>query len=131
MAFSAPSFGSAMDAQNKRLQIVRQVIRSNTLGLLAYDKHHNLAYFFKGRIRFPGNPHMLRTRLRLCARQDERARIEHVRQRAWIILRVGRNLSKSDVAGCPDEFLELPVRDGCTVHPEIVHRDPVERASSG
>ena len=60
-------------------------------------------------------------------REDERAGIEHMRQRARIILRVGRNLGKGDVAGCFDEFAELPVRHRRAVHPERVHRDAMNR----
>jgi len=50
-----------------------------------------------------------------------------MRQRARIILRVRGNLGKGDVACCLDEFLELPIRNRCAVHPELVYRDAVDR----
>lgn len=39
-------------------------------------------------------------------REHERTGIEHVRQRARVVLGVRRKLGKSGVAGCLDEFLE-------------------------
>jgi len=48
-------------------------------------------------------------------------------KRARIVLRVRRQLGKGDVAGCLEEFLELPVRNRRAVHPERVHRDAVDR----
>ena len=60
-------------------------------------------------------------------REDERARIEHVRQRARVVLRVGRNFRERNVAGCLDEFLELPVRDWRAVHPELVDGYAMDR----
>ena len=53
-------------------------------------------------------------------REDQRAGIEHVRQRAGIVLRVGRDFRERHVAGRPDEFLELPVGDRRAVDPESV-----------
>ena len=64
-------------------------------------------------------------------REDKRPGIEHVRQRARIVLRVRRNLGKGDVAGCFDELLELAIRDRRAVHPEVVHRDAVNRCLLG
>ena len=61
-------------------------------------------------------------------RKNERTGIEHMRQRARIILRVGRNFGKGDVVGCLDEFVELPVRHRRAVDPELVHSDAVELA---
>jgi len=50
-----------------------------------------------------------------------------MRQRARVVLRVRGNLGKGDVAGCLDEFLELPVRNRRTVDPERVHGDAMDR----
>ncbi len=44
---------------------------------------------------------------RCWRREHQRARIKHVRQRAGIILRIGRDLREGDVTGRLDEFLEL------------------------
>ena len=63
----------------------------------------------------------------LGRREHQRARIEHVRQHARIVLRIGRDLGESDVAGRPHEFAELPVRDRLSVHPEAVHGDAMGR----
>ena len=40
-------------------------------------------------------------------------------------------MRKSDVAGGPDEFLELPVGDGKAVDAERIHRDAVDRRLLG
>ena len=55
--------------------------------------------------------------------EDERARIQHVGQRAGVVLGVGCLLCERDVAGLVDELSELAVRDRCAVHPEAVDRD--------
>jgi hypothetical protein len=60
-------------------------------------------------------------------REHQRAGIEHVRQRAGIILRIGRNLGERLVAGGFDEFLELPVGHRRTVDPEAVDGDAMRR----
>jgi hypothetical protein len=63
----------------------------------------------------------------LGRRKDQRAGLEHVRQSAWIILRVRCDLGNGDVAGRIDEFAELAIGDRCAVHPELVHGDAVDR----
>ena len=50
-----------------------------------------------------------------------------MRQRARIILRIGRNFGEGDVAGRLDEFLELPVRHRRAVDPELVDADAMDR----
>src|SRR6266550_673034 len=64
----------------------------------------------------------------LLRREHQRALVDHMRQRAWVILRIGRNLGKGFVTGRPDERLELPVRDRRAVDPEAVHRYLVDRS---
>ena len=64
-------------------------------------------------------------------REHQRAGIEHVRQRAGIILRIGRNFRKGDVAGRLDEFLELPVCHRRAVDPEAVDGDAMGRRLFG
>jgi hypothetical protein len=64
---------------------------------------------------------------RLGRREDQRARLEHVRQRAGIVPGVGRNFGKGDVARRVDEFAELAIGDRRTVHPEAAHAHPVDR----
>src|SRR5579864_1606738 len=51
-------------------------------------------------------------------REHKRARIEHMRQRTRIILRVWRNFRESDVAGFLNELAKLSVGDGRPVHPK-------------
>ena len=60
-------------------------------------------------------------------REDQRTRFEHMRKCAGIILRVGFDLRKSDIAGRVDEFAEVSVRHRCPVYPEGVNRNPVDR----
>ena len=60
-------------------------------------------------------------------REHQRAGIEHVRQRAGIILRVGRDLGEGHVAGRLDELLELPVGHRRAVDPEAVDRHAMDR----
>jgi hypothetical protein len=55
--------------------------------------------------------------------EDERSGIEHVRQRAWIILRVGRDFSEGDVAGRLDKLSELAVCHRCSVDPKTIDRN--------
>src|SRR5262245_40241205 len=57
--------------------------------------------------------------------EHQRAGIDHVRQRAGILLRVGRNLRRGYVAGGLHEFLELPVRHRRAVDPETIDRHTV------
>ena len=64
-------------------------------------------------------------------REYERARTDHVRQRAGIIFRVRGNLGKGDVAVCLDEFLELPIRHRRRVHQERVDGHAVDRRFLG
>ena len=63
----------------------------------------------------------------LRRREHQRAGIEHVRQRAGIVLRIGCDLGEGDVAGRVDEFLELPVGHRRAVDPEAVDRDAMNR----
>ena len=63
----------------------------------------------------------------LRRREHQRAGLQHVRQRAGIVLRVGRDLGEGDVAGRLDEFAELPVRHRRAVDPEPVDRDAMDR----
>ena len=64
---------------------------------------------------------------RVRRREHQRAGIEHVRQRAGIILRIGRDLREGLVAGRLDELLELPVRHRRAVDPEAVDRHAMAR----
>ena len=59
--------------------------------------------------------------------EHQRAGINHVRQCARIILGVGWDLGKGDMAGRPDEFLELTVGDWMPVDPERLDADLVGR----
>ena len=59
--------------------------------------------------------------------EHERARIDHVRQRAGIILRIGHDLGQGRVTGRLDEGLELPVRHRRAVDPEAVDRHAMDR----
>ena len=63
----------------------------------------------------------------LLRREHQRAGVEHVRQRARIILRVRRDLGRRDVARCPDKRLELAVRHRRAVEPEGVDRHTMDR----
>ena len=55
------------------------------------------------------------------------AGFEHIRQRAGIIVRIGRNLGKGNVAGIVDEFPKLPIGDWSAVDPESVERNAMCR----
>ena len=52
--------------------------------------------------------------------KHQRAGIDHVRERARVIHRVGRNLRRGDVTGGLYERLELPVRHRRAVDPKSV-----------
>src|SRR6266850_237446 len=58
--------------------------------------------------------------------EDKRAGPEHVRQSAWIVLRVGCNFGKSDVTSRVDEFGELAIGDRRAIHPELAHGNAVD-----
>ena len=60
-------------------------------------------------------------------REHQRAGVEHVRQCAGIIFRLGRDLRRRDVAGRAHERLELPVGDRRAIDPECIHRDAMNR----
>ena len=60
--------------------------------------------------------------------ERQRARIDHVRKDARIVLRIGRHLGEGDVTGRFDELLELPVGHRRAVHPEIVDRHAMNRS---
>ena len=64
-------------------------------------------------------------------RKRQRARVDHVREHAGIILRIRRNLGNSDMPRGPYEFPELPVCHGMTVHPEAVHGNAMCRGFFG
>ena len=49
-----------------------------------------------------------------------------MRQRAGVVLRVGRNLRERDVACRLDKFAKLQVGDRSGVHPEAVDRHPMD-----
>ena len=53
-------------------------------------------------------------------RKHQRTGIDHMRQRAGIVLRIGRDFGESDVAGRPHEILELPVRHRRAVDCEFI-----------
>jgi hypothetical protein len=59
--------------------------------------------------------------------KHQRTRLQHVRQRARIILRLRCDLGKSDVTGRLDEFAKSPVRHWSGIHPEPVDRDTMDR----
>ena len=59
--------------------------------------------------------------------EHQRARVEHLRQRAGIVLRIGRNFGVGLVTGRDHEPLELAVGHRRAVDPEAVHRHPVDR----
>ena len=59
--------------------------------------------------------------------EHQRAGIEHVRQRAGIVFRIGWDLRGGDVTGGADERLELPVCDRRAVNPKAIDGDAVNR----
>jgi DNA-binding phage protein len=60
-------------------------------------------------------------------REDQRTSLEHVRQRAGIIVRIGLDFSEGNVAGGVDELGEFSIGHRRAVDPEIVDRDAVDR----
>ena len=60
-------------------------------------------------------------------REDERSRLQHVRQRARIVLRIRRDLGERDMVRGVDELAELAVRDRCAIDPEGADADAVYR----
>jgi hypothetical protein len=54
-----------------------------------------------------------------------------VRQRAGIILRIGRDFGEGDIAGRLDEFAKPLVRHRRTIHPEAVNGDAMDRRFLG
>jgi hypothetical protein len=63
--------------------------------------------------------------------EDEGAGFEHMRQRAGVVLCIGRNLRERDVARRLDELAELAVGDGSGVHPEPIDSHPMDRCFLG
>src|SRR5262245_60374312 len=59
--------------------------------------------------------------------ENQRAREQHMRQCAWVILRVGWNFRKRHMPGRVDEFLELPVCDWLSIDPEAADGDAMNR----
>ena len=64
-------------------------------------------------------------------REHQRCRVEHLRQRAGIVLRIGRNFGDGLVSGGVDERLELLVGDRRRVDPEAVDGDAMGRRFFG
>jgi hypothetical protein len=60
-------------------------------------------------------------------RENQRAGIEHMRQRAGILFWIGRNFRKCFMPGGADEFLELPIGHRRAIDPEAVDRDAMDR----
>ena len=60
--------------------------------------------------------------------EDERARIEHLRQRAWILRGIGHLFRDGDVSGHLNEPREPRIRDRIAVDPESVDRHEMGRA---
>jgi hypothetical protein len=60
-------------------------------------------------------------------REDERAGIEHMRQRTGIAFRIGRNFGKGLVARGADELLELSVCHRRAVDPETTDGGAMDR----
>ena len=54
--------------------------------------------------------------------ENQRARLEHVRQSARIIIRIWHDLGEGDIAGRIDEFAELAVCNWNAIDPERVDR---------
>ena len=63
--------------------------------------------------------------------EHQRTGIKHVRQRARIIIGIGRNLRERDVPGRLHEILELPVGDRGAVNQERIHCDSMDRRLLG
>jgi hypothetical protein len=60
-------------------------------------------------------------------RENERASIKHMRQRAGIAFWIGRNFRECLMGGGADEFLELPVCHRRAVDPEAIDGDAMNR----
>src|SRR5260370_8315479 len=58
-------------------------------------------------------------------REHQRTGIEHVRQRAGIVVGVRRDFPERDVAGCPHAILELAVRNRPPPPPTTLPRPPI------
>src|SRR6185295_1035694 len=67
----------------------------------------------------------------LGRRENERTRLEHVRQRAGIILRLRLDFREGDVAGRVDELAELTIGDRRAVDPEAVNGYAMRRGFLG
>ena len=63
----------------------------------------------------------------LWRRENQRASLEHMRQRARIVLRIGRCLGERQVARCVDEFAKLTIGHRRPVDPKAAHRDAMSR----
>ena len=63
--------------------------------------------------------------------EDKRTRLEHTRQRTWIIRRIGGDLGKRDVASRLDEPEKSPVGDWCAINPETIDADAMDRPLVG
>ena len=61
-------------------------------------------------------------------REHERAGVQHVRQRAGIVFRIGRNLGESYVSRRANEFLELPVGNRRPIDEESIDGDAMNRS---
>src|SRR6516162_2747157 len=59
--------------------------------------------------------------------EHQRAGPEHVRQSAWIVLRIRRDFGEGDMAGRPDELAELPVCHRSAIDPEGIDRHVMNR----
>ena len=59
--------------------------------------------------------------------KHQRPRLEHVRQGAGVVLRIGRDLGEGDVTRLLDEFSEFAIGDRRAVHPEAVDGDAMNR----
>ena len=64
-------------------------------------------------------------------RKGERTRLQHVRQRARIILWIGLNFREGYVAGRLDEFAKRAVGDWRAIHQEAIDGDPMDRCLLG
>src|SRR5215471_1546915 len=64
-------------------------------------------------------------------RENQRASLEHMRQRARIVLRIGPRLCECDVTCCVDEFAKLTIGDRRPVHPKATHVDTMRRCLLG
>jgi hypothetical protein len=68
---------------------------------------------------------------RLRAHEHQRAGVKHVRERAGIVFRTGRNLGEGFVTGRLHELLELAVCHRGPVEPKAIDRDPMRRGFLG